>query len=152
MGPTACTEPQCLYKGDLYLFFYYNKWIRCAPVCTIICMYKNMYNLYVQISKPKWGKCQELKDTYFSSSYCVSFPFEKYLSWVTGQSCFVFLHSHLNQLQLWNYETIISTRRSQCPRGLRCGCVAASLLGLRVRLPPGTLMPVCYEWCVCVVR
>jgi len=22
MGRTACTEPQCLYKGDLYLFFY----------------------------------------------------------------------------------------------------------------------------------
>jgi len=24
MGRTACTEPQCLYKGDLYLFFVYN--------------------------------------------------------------------------------------------------------------------------------
>ena len=22
MDRTACTEPQCLYKGDLYLFFY----------------------------------------------------------------------------------------------------------------------------------
>jgi len=22
MGRTACTEPQCLYKGDLYLFFF----------------------------------------------------------------------------------------------------------------------------------
>jgi len=22
MGRTACTEPQCLYKGDLYLTFY----------------------------------------------------------------------------------------------------------------------------------
>jgi len=22
MGRTACTEPQCLYKGDIYLFFY----------------------------------------------------------------------------------------------------------------------------------
>jgi len=21
MGRTACTEPQCLYKGDLYLFY-----------------------------------------------------------------------------------------------------------------------------------
>jgi len=21
MGRTACTEPQCLYKGDLYLYF-----------------------------------------------------------------------------------------------------------------------------------
>jgi len=22
MGLTTCTEPQCLYKGDLYLYFY----------------------------------------------------------------------------------------------------------------------------------
>ena len=25
MGRTACTEPQCLYKGDLYVFFYMIK-------------------------------------------------------------------------------------------------------------------------------
>ena len=25
MGRTACTEPQCLYKGDLYLYLYPNK-------------------------------------------------------------------------------------------------------------------------------
>jgi hypothetical protein len=24
MGRTACTEPQCLYKGDLYLYLYYH--------------------------------------------------------------------------------------------------------------------------------
>jgi len=23
MGRTACTEPQCLYKGDLYLYLYW---------------------------------------------------------------------------------------------------------------------------------
>jgi len=23
MGRTVCTEPQCLYKGDLYLTFYF---------------------------------------------------------------------------------------------------------------------------------
>jgi len=23
MGRTACTEPQCLYKGALYLYFYF---------------------------------------------------------------------------------------------------------------------------------
>jgi hypothetical protein len=23
MGRTACTEPQCLYKGDLYLYLFY---------------------------------------------------------------------------------------------------------------------------------
>jgi len=24
MGRTACTEPQCLYKGALYLFYYFK--------------------------------------------------------------------------------------------------------------------------------
>ena len=24
MGHTACTEPQCLYKGDLYLYLLWN--------------------------------------------------------------------------------------------------------------------------------
>ena len=23
MGRTACTEPQCLYKGDLYIYLYF---------------------------------------------------------------------------------------------------------------------------------
>ena len=26
MGRTACTEPQCLYKGDLYLYYLYPWW------------------------------------------------------------------------------------------------------------------------------
>ena len=25
MDRTACTEPQCLYKGALYLFFYHTR-------------------------------------------------------------------------------------------------------------------------------
>jgi hypothetical protein len=29
MGRTACTEPQCLYKGDLYLYLFYK-------ICTYI--------------------------------------------------------------------------------------------------------------------
>jgi hypothetical protein len=26
MGRTACTEPQCLYKGALYLYLFSHKW------------------------------------------------------------------------------------------------------------------------------
>jgi len=34
MGRTACTEPQCLYKGDLYLYLFkhyylHGKWVPC---------------------------------------------------------------------------------------------------------------------------
>jgi len=29
MGRTACTEPQCQYKGDLYLYLYF-KYVQCA--------------------------------------------------------------------------------------------------------------------------
>ena len=41
MGHTACTEPQCLYKGALYLFYIrvlYMPW-RCLPVWTFIWTY-----------------------------------------------------------------------------------------------------------------
>jgi hypothetical protein len=42
----------------------------------------------------------------------------------------------------------MSTRQSKWPRGLRRGSAAASLLGLRVRIPPGAWMSVCCEYCV----
>ena len=37
--------------------------------------------------------------------------------------------------------------RSQWPSGLRRGCAADRLLGLRVRIPPGAWMSVCCECC-----
>jgi hypothetical protein len=38
MGRTACTEPQCLYKGDLYLYLYiprasYKKYLFFLIIC-----------------------------------------------------------------------------------------------------------------------
>jgi len=33
MGHTACTEPQCLYKGALYPFFYPFHKIYCDKMC-----------------------------------------------------------------------------------------------------------------------
>ena len=38
--------------------------------------------------------------------------------------------------------------RSQCPRGLRFRSAAVRLLGLWVRIPPGTRMSVCCECCM----
>ena len=38
--------------------------------------------------------------------------------------------------------------RSQWPRGLRHGSAASRVLGLRVRIPPGTWMSVLWECCV----
>jgi hypothetical protein len=54
---------------------------------------------------------------------------------------------------LFYWSTIIChcnlwTCRSQWPRGLRRGSAAACLLGLWVRIPPGTWMSVCCECCV----
>jgi len=48
-----------------------------------------------------------------------------------------------------NMPQVTRFRRSQWPRGVRCGSAAASLLGLRVRIPPRTWMSVSYECCVC---
>jgi len=42
--------------------------------------------------------------------------------------------------------------RSQWPRGLRCRCVAARLLRLWVRIPPGAWRSVCCECCVLLGR
>ena len=38
--------------------------------------------------------------------------------------------------------------RSQWPSGQRLGFATARLLRLRVRIPPGAWMSVCYEYCV----
>ena len=38
--------------------------------------------------------------------------------------------------------------RSQWPRGLNLGSASTQLLGLRVRIPPGSWIAFCCEWCV----
>jgi hypothetical protein len=51
--------------------------------------------------------------------------------------------------QLIKYFVVVFfLRRSQRPRGLRCGCATARLLGLRVRIPPEARMSVSYECCM----
>ena len=37
MGRTACTEPQCLYKGDLYFSFTFIQWIVRVTACFFFC-------------------------------------------------------------------------------------------------------------------
>jgi len=42
MGRTACTEPQCLYKGALYLLLYRNKLSNCqVKTKQTLCLIKN---------------------------------------------------------------------------------------------------------------
>jgi hypothetical protein len=45
-------------------------------------------------------------------------------------------------------EVSCTTRRSQCPRGLRHRSAAARLLRSWVRIPPGAWKSVCCECCV----
>ena len=53
MGRTACTEPQCLYKGALYLFYLYQtdrKWHSSIPetfhrICPSYCTLRDLQNL-----------------------------------------------------------------------------------------------------------
>ena len=44
-----------------------------------------------------------------------------------------------------NNQSLLISRRSQWPRGLRRRSTAARLLGLWVRIPPGAWMSVCCE-------
>jgi len=46
---------------------------------------------------------------------------------------------------------IVLLGRSKWPRGLRCSSAAAMLLGLQVRIPPGSWMSVSCV-CCCVAR
>jgi len=81
MGSTACTEPQCLYKGDLYLYLYssygpYGLYRASVPVqgvhfvftstppmgrtaCTEPqCLYKGDLYLYLYSSYGPYGLCR----------------------------------------------------------------------------------------------
>jgi len=53
MGRTACTEPQCLYKGSLYLYLRVEKYLY-SPMgrtaCTEPqCLYKGALYLYLRV-------------------------------------------------------------------------------------------------------
>jgi hypothetical protein len=45
MGRTACTEPQCLYKGNLYLYLYFFQPTVSAVVCEILSVSKDKLTL-----------------------------------------------------------------------------------------------------------
>jgi hypothetical protein len=49
MGRTACTEPQCLYKGALYLTSVRVQWCT-LPLRLPQCLYKGALYLYVYLS------------------------------------------------------------------------------------------------------
>jgi hypothetical protein len=53
-----------------------------------------------------------------------------------------------NPANVINIKGWLRKRRSPWPSGLRRGSAAYRLLGLRVRIPPGTWMSVCCECCV----
>jgi hypothetical protein len=45
MGRTACTEPQCLYKGDIYLYLYaFFVFLHCFSLADIGSKNNNNYN------------------------------------------------------------------------------------------------------------
>jgi len=46
MGRTACTEPQCLYKGDLYLYFLQTHRAKTEAGSSV----RTAFSLFVKIS------------------------------------------------------------------------------------------------------
>ena len=65
------------------------------------------------------------------------------------------LEAYTRPMAIWyklqaDLYTLVNVRhgRSQCPCGLRRGSASTHLLGLRVRIPPGTWMSVSWERCV----
>ena len=95
------------------------------------------------------GPLQACNGTDLPFTFTVSFGSIKY-SWPTRlrictRSGNLGVGPYLNH----DYGKVIFFRsRSQWPRVLRRGSAAARLLRLRVRIPPGIWMSVCYECCV----
>ena len=56
MDRTACTEPQCLYKGDLYINFTHFR----PPLCFYIVVY--MYCKYINAELEPSNKLQATPD------------------------------------------------------------------------------------------
>ena len=54
MGRTACTEPQCLYKGAVYLFFYTHSEPECYRIHLSIWNCTDMYREFEEI----WNEVQ----------------------------------------------------------------------------------------------
>ena len=53
MGRTACTEPQCLYKGALYIYLTVEQYLyspMCRTDCTEPrCLYKGALYIYLRV-------------------------------------------------------------------------------------------------------
>ena len=50
MGRTACTEPQCLYKGALYLYLY-------AYYPAVVSAFKTIKYIYMGTAVAQWLRC-----------------------------------------------------------------------------------------------
>ena len=53
MGRTACTEPQCLYKGALYLFYY---------LMSVLCNRDRVVGIVARLDDSKSG-CRQGQET-----------------------------------------------------------------------------------------
>jgi hypothetical protein len=116
---TLCDAVSTLYQGVLY----FENVILCHGTC------KNVISIMPQVKKafPRSTvtKLTNSKQRYIHVTYTKFHSNWKIRVNVVKQGC-----------------------RSQRPCGLRRGSVAARLLGLRVRIPPGAWKSVCCECCV----
>ena len=77
MGRTACTEPQCLYNGALYLFYLYE--------FSTDCMLKQK-NRFVSISAYTRPELTEGLKTIYQINMFVSYLTSRYITTVFGAS------------------------------------------------------------------
>ena len=80
MGRTACTEPQCLYSGELYLYLYL-----CSPMgrtaCTEPqCLYTTVHFTFTYTSTPPMGRmaCTEPQCLYNGALYLYLYLYSPY--------------------------------------------------------------------------
>jgi len=68
MGRTACTEPQCLYKGALYLYLYLTNFERSSSDITVLCGPQPLSKIVLHCSRCCDLRLKFLMPTFFWSS------------------------------------------------------------------------------------
>jgi hypothetical protein len=135
MGRTACTEPQCLYKGALYL-------IGCSPVKIYFWLSQDC--LWV---KPELTTFTVTMLPAFTVTMLPSHSRGSTLRWENAITKIYMMLIYVVYSPIY-FNFPICTSRSQWPRGLRHRSATARLLRLWVLIPPRAWMSVCCECCV----
>ena len=73
MGCTACTEPQCLYKGALYILpylYFYCWYVQWSVTCYQI--YTSLFEIHRNSKLPSYNECAcDVPEPWYRGTGCI---------------------------------------------------------------------------------